>query len=147
MTEVVAFALETLREKSPVGSGDDPHPGLYRDSHMVFINGHNVKDVSGWRPGDQIDISNPVPYSRKIELGETTVRLPHYVYEETANLLAGKFGNSVRVVYLFMPLRFGSVQSYAQSLAGKASGSRRGGSKKAIRDWLVRQPTIQLTAR
>jgi hypothetical protein len=36
MQDVVDFALATLRERSPVGSKGDKHPGLYRDSHMVF---------------------------------------------------------------------------------------------------------------
>jgi hypothetical protein len=39
MDEVAQFALKTLRELSPVGSGEDPHPGLYRDSHILFLNG------------------------------------------------------------------------------------------------------------
>jgi hypothetical protein len=37
MQDVVDFALATLREKSPVGAIGDQHPGLYRDSHMVFL--------------------------------------------------------------------------------------------------------------
>jgi hypothetical protein len=40
MQDVVDFALETLRGRSPVGSSGDKHPGLYRDSHQVFLNGH-----------------------------------------------------------------------------------------------------------
>jgi hypothetical protein len=58
---------------SPVGSSGDKHPGLYRDSHLVFIDGHVVKDVSGWQPGQQVNISNPVPYARKIEVGGATI--------------------------------------------------------------------------
>lgn len=147
MQGVVSFALETLKAKSPVGSAGDKHPGLYRDSHLVFIDGHVVKDVSGWRPGQQINISNPVPYSRKIESGGFTISVPGHVYEDTAQTLAGKYGNSVSVKFVFMPVRFGSVQDYAHSLAGQAAGSRRGGSPKALRDWLVRQPALQITAR
>jgi hypothetical protein len=61
MQDVVDFALEALRARSPVGANGDKHPGLYRDSHTVFLNGRVVKDgdVSAWRPGDQINISNP----------------------------------------------------------------------------------------
>jgi hypothetical protein len=46
MQDVVDFALATLRERSPVGSVGDKHPGLYRDSHTVFLNGHVVADVN-----------------------------------------------------------------------------------------------------
>ena len=49
--------------------------------------------------------------------------------------------------FVFMPVRFGSVQDYAHSLAGEAAGARRGGSQKALRDWLVRQPALQITLR
>lgn len=147
MVAVVEFALDTLRANSPVGSGDDPHPGLYRDSHMVFIDGRNVADASGWKPGQQINISNPVPYSRIIEVGDGKHRVPAKVYEISEPDISGRFGNSVNVKFVFMPVRFGSVQAYAKSLAGRAAGSRRGGSLKARRDWLVRQPALQITAR
>lgn len=147
MPEIVAFALETLKALSPVGSGADKHQGLYRDSHLVFIDGHVVKDVSGWRPGQQINISNPTPYSRKIELGGFTVSVPGHVYESAEPIISARYGNSVSVKFVFMPVRFGSVQDYAHSLAGQAAGTRRGGSQKALRDWLVRQPALQITAR
>lgn len=147
MDEIAQFVLQTLRERSPVGSSGDKHPGLYRDSHMLFIDGHDVKDATNWQPGQQIEFSNPVPYARKIELGTITVSVPPHVYEETVPLVRARYGNSVNVQFVFMPLRFGSVQSYASSLAGKAAGTRRGGSQKAIRDWLVRQPAIIVTAR
>jgi hypothetical protein len=66
---VAKRALEILREISPVGSGRDPHPGLYRDSHRLFIDGHAVDDLSGWQPGQEISITNTVIYSPIIELG------------------------------------------------------------------------------
>ncbi len=147
MTAIVEAALQILREKSPVGSTGDQHPGLYRDSHLVFIDGHVVTDASGWRPGQQINISNPVPYARKIEAGGFTFSVPGHVYEDAAQILASRFGNSVSVRFVFMPVRFGSVQDYSHSLAGQAAGARRGGSRKALRDWLVRQPALQINAR
>lgn len=147
MTAVVEFALETLKANSPAGAAGDKHPGLYRDSHMVFIDGHVVKDVSGWQAGQQINISNPVPYSRKIESGSFTLSVPGHVYEMSEPIISARYGNSVSVKFVFMPVRFGSVQDYAHSLAGQAAGTRRGGSKKALRDWLVRQPSLLITAR
>lgn len=147
MNDVVMFAIATLREKSPVGSGDDPHAGLYRDSHIIFIDGHNVADASGWRQGQQVNISNPVPYARKIEVGPMKLSVPNHVYETSAQIIAGRVGNIVDVRFVYMPVQFGSVQNYAHSLAGQAAGIRRGGSQKALRDWLVRQPALQITAR
>jgi hypothetical protein len=145
--DVVDFALQTLRDRSPVGSTGDKHPGLYRDSHMVFLNGHVVEssDVGAWRAGDQINISNPVPYARKIELGRATMKLPGHVYEDTALIVAGRFGNQVAVRFTFMPVRFGGVAAYASFSRRLRPGRRL--SEKARRDWLVRQPALEIKGR
>jgi hypothetical protein len=91
MNAVVQFALRTLRDNSPVGSGRDPHAGQYRDSHTLFINGDDVKDLSSWQPGDEIEISNPVPYARILEIGDSRHRLPHHTYELTEQALQRKY--------------------------------------------------------
>jgi hypothetical protein len=145
--DVVDFALQTLRERSPVGSNGDKHPGLYRDSHMVFLNGSVVEgsDVRAWRPGDQINISNPVPYSRKIEAGRGEMSVPGHVYEDAAQLVAGRYGNRVAVKFTFMPVRFGGVQAFAAFSRRIRPGRRL--SEKARRDWLVRQPALEIRGR
>src|SRR5258708_28294385 len=144
MDDIAKFVLQTLRDRSPVGSGKDPHPGLYRDSHMLFIDGHNVPDAKNWQPGQVLEFANPVPYARKIELGTAKISAPGHVYEETAPLIAARYGNSVNVQFTFMPVRFGDVQAYAQSRDGRAFKRR---NQKALRDWLVRQPAILVSAR
>lgn len=146
MVRIVEAALKELRDNSPVGSGDDSHPGLYRDSHMIFIDGHVVADASGWKPGQQINISNPVPYARKIEIGKMKLSVPNHVYETAAQKLAGRFGNSVNIKFTFMPVRFGDIQSYA-SFSKQMKVGRKRMSDKARQDWLVRQPALQITAR
>lgn len=146
MQDVVDFALATLKERSPVGSTNDHHAGLYRDSHTVFLNGHVVQggDVSTFRAGDQINISNSVPYARKIE----DVRVPGHVYEETAQIVTGRFGNRAAIRFVFMPVRFGSIADYAHSLVGQAAARlRRGGNPKNYADWLSRQPALEIKAR
>jgi hypothetical protein len=145
MTRAVEFALETLRAASPVGSAGDKHPGLYRDSHTVFIDGHVVKDMSAWRPGQQVNIANPVPYARKIEAGRLKLSVPNHVYETAAQVVAGQFGNSVLVKFVFMPVRFGDVAAFASFSTALKSGRKL--SDKARQDWLVRQPALQITAR
>jgi hypothetical protein len=147
MDEIAQFTLQTLRDRSPVGSGKDPHPGLYRDSHMLFIDGHDVPDATNWKPGQVLEFSNPEPYARKIEIGAIKVSVPPHVYEETAPLIAARYGNSVNVRFVFMPVRFGNIRAYAKSLAGRAAGKRRGGDLKARRDWLIRQPAIIISER
>ncbi|EJN15691.1 hypothetical protein PMI42_00708 [Bradyrhizobium sp. YR681] len=143
MQDVVDFALATLKARSPVGSGADRHPGLYRDSHTVFLNGQLTSggDVSAFKVGDQINISNPVPWARKIEL----VRVPGHVYEETAQIVQGRFGNRAAVKFTFMPVRFGGVAAYAAFSRRVRPGRKL--SEKARRDWLVRQPALEIKAR
>jgi len=147
MPVIIGFALQTLRANSPVGTTGDEHPGLYRDSHMVFIDGHVVTDVSGWRPGQQINISNPVPYSRKIEggPGKPKFSIPGQVYERSEPIISGRFGNQVNVKFVFMPVRFGDNQAWASFTRMQRTGRKL--SDKARGDWLVRQPALQITAR
>jgi len=143
MDEVVQFCLETLREKSPVGTApEDEHPGLYRDSHLIFLNGGVVKDVLGWKRGDTIHVSNPVPYARKIETGRMKMSLPAHVYEQTEQIARARFGNQVSVRLVFMPVRFSGIAAWASF-----SKLSRAGNAKARRDWLVRQPALLITSR
>lgn len=142
MREVVAFALGVLRDASPVGSTGDRHPGLYRDSHTVFVNGQVVADVSVWQPGQTVHISNPVPYSRKIEAGAMRMSVPGHVYETAAQIVAARYGNQVSVKFTFMPVRFGDAR------ASRAfSRSLRTGRRRVSEDWLARQPALEIKAR
>ncbi|WP_448031544.1 hypothetical protein [Bradyrhizobium liaoningense] len=146
MQDIVDFALATLRERSPVGTGDDPHPGLYRDSHLVFLNGQVVQNVRAFKRGDQINISNPVPYARKLEVGNGRMQAPLHVYEDTALIVASRFGNRAAVKFTFMPVRFGGISAYAV-FSKQLKQGRRTMSEKSRQDWLVRQPTIEIKAR
>jgi hypothetical protein len=127
MTGVVQFALQSLRANSPVGSEHDPHPGQYRDSHTIFINGNDVKDLSSWQPGEEIEISNPVPYAKILEIGDHRHRVPHHTYELAEQALQRKHGDIVLVELNYMPIRF----------AGAAARGRRRGSAG-----LDRQPAL-----
>lgn len=146
MVAVVAFAIEALKALSPVGADGDKHPGLYRDSHLIFLNGRVVQDVRGFSVGDQINISNPVPYARKIELGQMAMQVPGHVYEMAAQLVAGRYGNQAAVKFTFMPVRFGGIGDFA-AFSRKLRPGRRRMSDKARRDWLVRQPALEIRAR
>lgn len=147
MQDIVDFALATLHDRSPVGAADDEHPGLYRDSHTVFLNGQVVQggNVGAFRPGDQINISNPVPYARKIEIGRLTMSVPPHVYEDTALIVAGRYGNRAVVRFTFMPVRFGGVAAFAAFSRRIRPGRRM--SEKARQDWLSRQPALEIRAR
>ena len=100
--DIAQFALQTLRDLSPVGSDRDPHPGLYRDSHILYLNGNPVADGSDWKPGDDFYIMNLVPYARKIEVGFYVMHVPgtDHVYQQAQQLVnnelrsrGGNFGS------------------------------------------------------
>jgi hypothetical protein len=115
---------------------------------MLFIDGRNVPDAKSWQPGQVIHISNPEPYARKIELGTMKISVPPHVYEQAAQIVSAQYRDVASVQFLFMPVRFGSIDAYANSPTGQASArNRRGGSPKARRDWLARQPALMITAK
>ncbi|MBR1198828.1 hypothetical protein JQ574_22790 [Bradyrhizobium sp. AUGA SZCCT0158] len=143
MPAIADFARQTLMAGSPVGSGDDPHIGLYRASHLMFLNGQWVADASGWKPGDEIEISNPVPYSRLIEIGILRMRVPgtDHVYQRAEVILRGKYGNDVDVKFLFMPVRFADRR--AANLIGRLEGKDRDTRASSLKQ----QPALIIKAR
>ncbi|MDB5611940.1 MAG: hypothetical protein JWP25_8840 [Bradyrhizobium sp.] len=142
MDGVAQFALQTLRGLSPIGRGGDPHPGLYRDSHMLFIDGHSVPDATGWHPGQVLYVSNPEPYAREVELGSgVKFSAPHNVYQQAQPIVAAKFENSFTVRFDFMPINFASAEALSKTL-----GSRSGGSTLKP-SWLSKQPTLIIAER
>jgi len=150
---VAKDALRLLRENSPVGKAGDPHPGLYRDSHRLFLNQRPVDSLKGWKPGDEISISNTVEYSRVIELNarggsKFQVAGGGHVYEKTAQALRRTYRNTADIEFTFRAVLEGSqinqlTQSAAPLSRNKASGrfAARGGvgaHNKADARW----PTI-----
>ncbi|ODT22242.1 MAG: hypothetical protein ABS35_15330 [Kaistia sp. SCN 65-12] len=89
--------METLFDRSPVLSGE------YRMAHHLFLNGAAVANLKGWSSGDEVSISNTLPYSRKIEVGVMKMRVPgtSRVYQESAKIVQGRFGNLASVTFTF----------------------------------------------
>ena len=144
MPAIAEFARQTLMAGSPVGSGDDPHIGLYRDSHLMFLNGQWVADASGWKPGDEIEISNPVPYSRLIEIGILRMRVPgtDHVYQRAEVDPARQVRQRCRrQVSVFMPVRFADRR--AANLIGRLEGKDRDTRASSLKQ----QPALIIKAR
>lgn len=97
LDEVVRFAMQTLFDLSPVLSG------RYRQGHTLFVNGAAARNLADYDGAGEIIISNPLPYSRKIELGLMTMRVPgtERVYEQTEQLVRARFGNSASVTFFY----------------------------------------------
>ena len=119
---IAQYAMEVLFDLSPVGLPSDPrpdHPGLYRNSHTMFLKGAAVSDLSNWSPGDEIVIANFVPYSRKIELGLMKMRVPgsDFVYYQAERIVRRRFGNLAEINFTFRGIVGGGI-------VGGASGNK-----------------------
>jgi len=110
---VVERGLEWLREESPVVSG------TYRDSHTLYVNGSPAARLPEAYRGEEIMISNPVPYARKIEVGRTragrafVIQVPNRIYERVARRLQQRFDNVAAITFAWVPLTAGVDRSPA----------------------------------
>lgn len=127
LDEVVQAAMDLLFELSPVLSG------AYRMGHTLFVDGVEARNLGGWSGQGQILISNVLPYSRKIELGKMTMRVPgsDHVYEQAEFALRQRFGNQARIIFTFRGLMGGSVLT-----------TRAGGNKSEYR-----YPALEISER
>jgi hypothetical protein len=102
---VAQYAMEVLFDLSPVLSGE------YRNSHMLLVDGSPVASLKGWRPGQEIVISNTVPYSRKIEIGKMRMRVPgtDMVYQQARRKVMARYGNLAKVEFTYRGI-VGGVQ-------------------------------------
>lgn len=127
LDEVVQAALDALFDLSPVLSG------AYRINHRLFVDGVEARNLAGWDGQGDIIISNSMPYSRKIELGKMTMRVPgsDHVYEQAEFSLRQRFGNQARIVFTYRGLMGGSVLS-----------SKQGGNKSEYR-----YPALEISER
>jgi hypothetical protein len=127
---ILKEALTALIAASPSRSG------LYAKSHMVFINGAAVQAIpDALKPGDEVMISNPVPYARRIEIGKTesgrdfVIQVPNRIYERVAKkILMPKYRNVARIEYGFTNL----PSSYATK-GGLGSHYMSGGTRRKRR--------------
>lgn len=114
LEQVVQFAMETLFDLSPVLSGE------YRNAHTLFVNGAAASDLRGWQPGQEIVITNPLPYARKIESGKMSMRVSgsDRVYQQALKIVRGRYGNMASVSFTYRGIVGG-----AQINQGKAAST------------------------
>lgn len=147
MLEVIMWANARLYALSPVGLPPDPHPGHYRRSHLLMVNGQEV--TGNWalalrelKPGDRVQLVNPLPYARKLE-GATASRrtgrkkrrpssrqAPQGIYRVLVAELIQRYGRSMFFDYKLVPLNLGV----------KVWGAVGGGRRKVKGKWVDRQP-------
>ena len=101
--EIVTFALETLRARSPVRSG------LYRDSWFPMVNGVVISDYSAIPINAEVIITNNQPYARKIEVGFMHMSVEPGVAGDARTIVRGRFGNLFDVKQTMVTLPGGYI--------------------------------------
>lgn len=151
LTPVLDFIREQLVKHSPVGKAGDGrpgHPGMYRASHILIVDGKAHEDGAPL-PAlfEEAVFSNTTPYSRKIEGSEMSGRRPSSsqapdgVYDAVALLAQSRFGNIARIGFGWRSLLTGGIHEWAQTPSAKAHADRHG-RKNDVEEWLRRQPSV-----
>ncbi|MCP1832838.1 hypothetical protein [Bradyrhizobium sp. USDA 4545] len=112
LSDLVAFAMEELERNSPRVSGE------YVRNHTLYVNGAAVSALpSTISASDKIYIANPVPYSRKLEVGKRengepfVVQVEPRIYARTFEAVSAQAKGRAKVSYGFVDL--GDVRSPA----------------------------------
>lgn len=93
---VIAFALDFLRRRSPLGPGKrsegDFGIGHYRDAHRVMIGSQFIDPAAEIAADETPIIVNTQPYARKIEVGFMQMSVERGIYLEAAAAVKRQFG-------------------------------------------------------
>lgn len=148
LAEIVRWAETRLYALSPVGRPPgDPHPGLYRRTHIVMLNGAQVTGnlalaLRGLKDGDEVQLVNPQPYARKLEGAKGSARTgrkarrptsrqaPMGIYRQLVSELVNRYGRVAFFDYKLVRLNLG-VQVW---------GAVGGGRTKVNGKWTTRTP-------
>ncbi|RUU37220.1 hypothetical protein EOD08_15840 [Mesorhizobium sp. M6A.T.Ca.TU.002.02.2.1] len=147
LEEVVRFAMQTLFDLSPVLSGE------YRNAHALFVNGQEVSNLASYRPGDDVAITNYVPYSRKIEVGKMKMRVPgsDRVYQQARRIVLARFGNMASIRFTFRGIVAGHQVNGASLPPNLKKRNRKGQyvavGKQAHNQRDLRFPVLEISER
>lgn len=112
--DVLTWLDEQLQLHSPVGSGRDPHPGLYKKSHVLYADGTEVDITAKPVPvASEYVFLNTTDYTRKIEAGESP-QAPDGVYEGLASMANSKFGNIAAIKFSYRAPFQGQIIAYRE---------------------------------
>ena len=112
VSEVLQFIGEELYKHSPIGTGPDKHPGLYKASHVLFADGVEVPIDAKIPEAREYIFVNPLPYTLKIERGQSS-QAASGVYEVTAFQAQQRFGNIAKVSFIdYMGVFSGLTETY-----------------------------------
>lgn len=122
--QAALFIWSILVNNSPVGKKTDRrpgHPGLYKSSHIILIDGEiqNEESLRTMRPGARVLIANTTPYARKLDRR-------YLVYDSAYRLAVKRFGRAMFIDFKMIPLpQLGArVMGAAGGGAGRSKVSR-----------------------
>jgi hypothetical protein len=116
LREIARFALDWLRENSPVESG------AYKNAHFVMAGGAEIDPLEIPAEAHEIVVTNDKPYARKIQVGMKSLSVPPGIYDRARIAVARRYGNIVSVDLKFIELAGGYVLK-----GGRGKGRRRRG--------------------
>ncbi len=111
---------------------------------MLFADGVEVDASSVVQQAEEYVFLNPLPYSRKLEIGKTKsgrdflVSVPNRIYERTADDAKRRFSNIARIKFSYRS----PIIGYQASGTAGAARSKRGGIERE-----TRVPAIIVTMR
>lgn len=144
VSDVLAWISDTLETHSPEGGSGDPHPGLYKKSHVMLADG-SLADPSNPPQAEEYVFVNSQPYARKIEKGSSQ-QFPDGVYETVATMARAKYGNSAKITFGYRSIAGGEIGAWAKTASARAHASNH--SRVANPSaWLTNQPAIIVTLR
>lgn len=98
LPDVAEYALAFAMARSPVKSG------RFKRSWFVMVNGRMIFDPQSIEIDAEVILTNDQPYSRKIETGHMTMRVPPGIVEDTRQAVMRRFGNIVTAQKRFISL-------------------------------------------
>lgn len=93
----IDFTWETLARLSPVDQSPNADNIVYRDNHLLLVNGEEREPPVSVEPDDIVTFVNLLPYARRIEQGHSKKQAPDGVYEVATAIVKARFGNVVNV--------------------------------------------------
>lgn len=142
--EAVLAAMDVLRQHSPVLSG------VYRDAHTIYVNGEaQLERLPTMTADDEVMITNLGPYARKIEVGHMTMKVSgsSHVYQQAQQIIAGRFGNQVKVRFEMRPAPQGGYVLKGRFSRGVGPSARKRLAKDTRRGAELTYPALVFSLR
>ena len=101
--EIIAFALDFLKRRSPVRTG------RYQAKHEVMLGSQFISPDVDIAPDEEVTIVNTQAYARKIEVGFMKMSVERGVYQDARRAVMGRFGQAVDVRFQMVTIPGGYV--------------------------------------